>query len=447
MLLEFSVQNFRSFRDKQTLSLIAGTGDEHWETHTMSIPGTEDERALRSAAIYGPNASGKTNLLLAMAAMRDVVINSATNAQRGDKIDVIDPFRLSAEARTSSTEFRIRFAIDDFEEEKEFEYRFEATRDRVIFEGLYTFPHGRRRRWFERMYDSNHPDGKLKKSSHFGGQKEQIWQATRSNALYLSTAVQLNNEDLSTIFDWFRNTLTYLTSRHLGVDGPPGGTYTARACEDEKAREQILALLEAADVGIHDIHVEEQPVDINDFPSELIDAIDQAGKRQEFEEDLSRSIQFQHTADADAEGYLDLQEESRGTQQFFSLVGPILDVLEKGRVLLVDELDSSLHPEMVTEIVRLFNDQETNYGGAQLIFNTHDTTLLNQDLLRRDQIWLAEKFGDGATRLTSLFDFSPRKKTEALEKNYRQGRYGGVPMPRLKDKARRIGEIRSPKDE
>jgi AAA15 family ATPase/GTPase len=448
MLLEFSVRNFRSFRDEQTLSLVAGTGDEHEATHTMPIPGSDDERALRSAAIYGPNASGKTNLLLALNAMREVVVKSATSMQRGDEIYPIDPFRLTEAGRTSPTEFAVSFAIDEWENEKEFEYRFEATRERVLSEGLYTFPHGRRRTWYERTLDANHPEGTFNKSSYFSGQKEQIWQATRPNALYLSTAAQLNNEDLSVVFDWFRNALTYLAGRRLAIDSPPGGTYTAKACEeDEDMKEQILALLEAADVGIHDLYVEEQPVDLSEFPSELIEAIDNAGRKEEIEKDLSRSIRFQHTEEADEEGFLDLQEESHGTQQFFSLVGPVLDVLEKGRVLLVDELDSSLHPEMVVEIVSLFNDPETNTGGAQLIFNTHDTTLLDQDLLRRDQIWLTEKFGDGATTLTSLFDFSPRKRTEALEKNYRQGRYGGVPIPRVKDKARALKNWTKPADE
>lgn len=430
MLLEFSVRNFRSFRDEQTLSLFAGSGDELRETHTMPIPGSDDERALRSAVIYGPNASGKTNLLLAVDAMKKIVVNSASRLQRGDEISWIDPFRFTEEMRNSPTTFRVTFLLDEVEHE----YKFKANREKILKEGLYSYPKGRRRRIYERTLDSNHPEGKFEKSPHFGGQKEQIWQATRANALYLSTAAQLNNEDLSQVYDWFRNTLTYLTGRRMAADHP-GSTYTARACEDQATREEVLTLLNAADVGIRDLYVEKESTDIPDPILELIESDDFEEHRDQIEEDLGRKIRFQHTQGSDPEGFLDLEDESHGTQQFFALTGPILDVLENGWVLLVDELDSSLHPKMVLEVVGLFNNPETNPHGAQLIFNTHDTTLLDQDVLRRDQVWLTEKFQEGATTLTPLLDFSPRKDSEALEKNYRQGRYGGIPIPRIVEKA------------
>jgi AAA15 family ATPase/GTPase len=427
MLLEFSVRNFRSFRDEQTLSLFAGPGDELRETHTMSIPGSDDERALRSAVIYGPNASGKTNLLLAVDAMRKIVVNSASNLQRGDDISWIEPFRFTEEARNSPTTFRVSFILDDVEHE----YEFKATRTEILEEGLYSYPKGRRRRVYERTLDSNHSEGEFEKSPHFAGQKEQIWQATRANALYLSTAAQLNNEDLSQVYDWFRNTLTYLTGRRMAADHP-GSTHTARSCEDQETREEILTLLNAADVGIQNLYVEKESSELADAILDWADSLDSA---VHIEEDIRRTIRFQHTDEGGEEGLLKLEDESHGTQQLFSLAGPILDVLENGWVLLVDELDSSLHPKMVMEVVGLFNNPETNPYGAQLIFNTHDTTLLDQDLLRRDQIWLTEKFEQGETKLTPLLDFSPRKHTEALEKNYRQGRYGGIPIPRIVEKA------------
>jgi AAA15 family ATPase/GTPase len=430
MLLEFSVRNFRSFRDEQTLSLFAGPGDELQETHTMPIPGSDDERALRSAVIYGPNASGKTNLLLAVDAMRKIVVDSASTLQRGDDISWIEPFRFTEEARNAPTTFRVSFILNDVEHE----YEFKATRTEILEEGLYSYPKGRRRRIYKRERNSNHTDGEFEKSPHFGGQKEQIWQATRANALYLSTAAQLNNEDLSQVYDWFRNTLTYLTGRRMTADHP-GSTYTARACEDKETRKEILTLLKSADVGIQDLYVEKESSDFPESILEIVESEEFKGKRQQIKEDLRRTIRFQHTENGEEEELLDLNEESHGTQQLFSLAGPILEVLENGWVLLVDEIDSSLHPKMVLEVVGLFNNPETNPHGAQLIFNTHDTTLLDQDVLRRDQIWLTEKFKDGATTLTPLLDFSPRKDSEALEKNYRQGRYGGIPIPRIVEKA------------
>jgi AAA15 family ATPase/GTPase len=427
MLLEFSVRNFRSFRDEHTFSLVASQGKEHWNTHTAALPGDDDRRGLRSAVVYGPNASGKTNLLLALNAMKEVVVKSAVAGQRGDAIQPIDPFRLTKEHRSASTAFEVNFITDGVE----YQYGFEATREQVIEEWLYAYPKGQARRWFTRTYNANHENGAFNPGDYLKGQRKQIWEATRPNALFLSTAVQLNNEQLAPIFDWFRS-VAYLPGRRLG------SAYTAETCEDEEQKQRILALLSAADVGIRDMFLEEEPVDFDQLPAGLVDVIAETGKKDQVEKALSRAIRFQHTEEADEDGLLDLEEESHGTQQLFGLAGPILDVLDDGRVLLVDEIDASLHPTMVEEVVSLFNDPATNPHGAQLLFNTHDVTLLNQDLLRRDQIWITEKFDDGASQLTPLLDFKPRKKTEALDKNYLEGRYGGLPLPRMKQKAEMI---------
>lgn len=425
MLLEFSLRNYRSFRDEHTFSLVAGTGTEHLNTHTMPVDGEGERRGLRAAVLYGPNASGKTNLLLALNAMKEVVVKSAVAGQRGDVIEPIEPFRLTEEHRTAPTAFEVTVIIDGVE----YEYGFEATREHIVEEWLYAYPKGQARRWFTRRYSVNHEDGTFTPGDYLKGQRRQIWEATRPNALFLSTAVQLNNEQLAPIFDWFRESLAYLPGRRVG------SAYTAEACEDDEQKRRILALLSAADLGIRDMFVEEEPVDFDQLPGSLVDVLAASGHKDKLERALSRAIRFQHTEETDEAALLDLEEESHGTQQFFALSGPILDVLDHGRVLLVDEIDASLHPIMVAEMVSLFNDPETNPHGAQLVFNTHDVTLLDQDLLRRDQIWITEKFGDGASRLIPLLDFKPRKETEALAKNYLQGRYGGLPLPRIKRQA------------
>jgi AAA15 family ATPase/GTPase len=422
MLLQFTFGNYRSFRDETMFSMVASSGAEHRESHTMPVPGSDNSRAVRSAGIYGPNASGKTNILLALNAMSEIVVKSATAGQRGDDIAPISPFRLKAEQRTSPTSFSASFIVDGVE----YEYAFAATRSEVVEESLYAYPKGQARRWFKRSYSVNHDLGKFNPGDYLKGQRQQIWEATRPNALFLSTAVQLNNEQLAPIFDWFRKSIAYLPGRRLG----PG--FTTDISEDEAEKKRILELLSAADLGIRDMSVEEEPVDFDALPSGLAEFIATSDQKEHVERILGRSIRFQHTDEFEEEALLDLREESHGTQQFFALAGPILHVLDEGRILLVDELDASLHPTMVREILSLFNDPETNPNGAQLIFNTHDLTLLSQDLLRRDQIWFTEKFGDGASRLTPLLEFKPRKGTEALRKNYLQGRYGGLPMPRLK---------------
>jgi len=424
MLLQFTFDNYRSFRDETTFSMVASSGAEHRETHTMPIPGDNESRAVRSASIFGPNASGKTNLLRALNAMSEIVVKSATAGQRGDDIAPISPFRLTAEQRAAPTSFVVSFIAQGVE----YEYAFSATRTEVVEESLYAYPKGQARRWFERHYSINHDRGEFNPGDYLKGQRKQIWEATRPNALFLSTAVQLNNEQLSPIFDWFRKSVTYLPGRRLGY------TFTAEVAENEVERQRILKLMSAADLGIQDLFIEEEPIDFDTLPSGLADIIASSDRREDLERVLGRSVRFQHTEAPDKQALLDLNEESHGTQQFFALAGPILDVLNEGRVLLIDELDASLHPAMVAEIVSLFNNPDTNPRGAQLIFNTHDVTLLNQDLLRRDQIWFTEKFDAGDSRLTPLLEFKPRKDTEALLKNYLQGRYGGFPLARIKQK-------------
>lgn len=428
MILEFRVKNYRSFREEQTLTLIAEDEDG---THSAPFPGSEEERVLRSAAIYGPNASGKTNLLLALRAMQQIVVSSATATQRGDEIEPIDPFRLTEENRNSSTEFDLSFVADKDGEEVEFQYGFRATRERVLEEWLYSFPFNRRRRYFERTFDESEGESNFEFWESLGGQKKQIANATRPNALFLSTAAQLNNESIAPVFDWFRDSIHYLAGRDVGSQ------FTERLCEeDESVRQVVVKLLKAADVGIQDVHVEEGSVDLNEeMHSGLLSYLEESGRREIFEEDLSRSVHFQHTDERNERQFLSLLEESRGTQQYFSLLGPVMDSLGGGKVLLVDELDSSLHPRMVEEVINLFNDPETNPEGAQLIFNLHDTTPFDSEVLKRDQIWITEKFPEGNSELTALLEYAPRK-TEALEKNYREGRYGGIPVPRIVQKAK-----------
>jgi AAA15 family ATPase/GTPase len=436
MLLEFRLRNFRSFRDEQTFTLIA---EDKEESHSISIPGSDEDSALRTVAVYGPNASGKTNLLLALRAMQQVVVNSATATQRGDQIEPVYPFRLNEESRNSPTMFDITFVVEKEGDKVEFQYGFEATRDRVIEEWLYSYPHNRPRKYFTREYKNDKGDYEFGFGDYFKGQKKQIAEATRPNALYLSTAAQLNNKSIAPVFDWFRNSIQYLAGRDVRSQ------LTERLCEDDSVRQVVVDLLKAADVGIRDLHVEEGSVDVSEVPSGLLDFLEESGQREKFEEDMSRIVHFQHSDDSTKEELLSLQEESRGTRQYFSLLGPVMNSLGGGQVLLIDELDSSLHPLMVEEVIRLFNDPETNPNGAQLIFNLHDTSPFDKDIINRDQIWITEKFPEGNSELIALLEYSPREN-EAMEKKYREGKYGGIPIPRIVKKAKEIDHATSPSD-
>jgi hypothetical protein len=417
MLIEMSVTNFRSFRAPQTFSLVKGKGDELLESNTFSATAVNTIELLRSAAIYGPNASGKSNFLLAMQAMKQVVLESAVSLQRGDELPVT-PFRLSPETRQAPSEFEVSFIVNQVR----YQYGFAATAERIHEEWLLAYPKGRVQRWFGRAWNEQQKCYDWELGTNLTGEK-QLWQkSTRDNALFLSTAVQLNSEQLQPVFDWFKNTL------RLANVGGWGPAFSASLCENsEKA--QIMAFLHAADLHIDDILVESRPFDLKtlpeDMPEPLRDAI--AGNMKDKK---ILDIKTVHKGTDGKAVTFDFEDESDGTQKLFSFAGPWIDALANGYVLFIDELHDNLHPRLVQFLVQLFHNKETNPHNAQLIFTTHETSILNQEVFRRDQIWFCEKGKDQSSTLYPLTDFSPRKGRENLELAYLSGRYGALPFIR-----------------
>lgn len=417
MLIELSVANFRSFRETQTFSLVKGRGEEMAETNTFEAGAVNPFRLLRSAAVYGPNASGKSNLLLALSTMERIVLQSATSMQRGDKLPVT-PFRLSPETRNQPSEFEVMFLVDGVR----YQYGFAATADRVHEEWLLAYPKGRAQRWFSRVWDAEAKQYDWELGSNLAGEK-QLWQkSTRGNALFLSTAVQLNSEQLQPVFDWFKSTLRV---SNVGGWGP---SFSALQCESSHKKE-VMDFLRAADLNIDDVLVESKPFDRDALPEDMPESL-----REVIPGDLEgKKVINIRTVRKGADGesvVFDFEEESDGTQQLFSFAGPWLDSLANGYVLFIDELHDSLHPHLVQFLVQLFHDPETNPENAQLIFTTHETSILNQEVFRRDQIWFCEKNKGQATELFPLTDFSPRKGRENLEAAYLSGRYGALPFVR-----------------
>lgn len=417
MLIEMSVANFRSFREAQTFTLAKGKGDEMMATNTFSAIAANNIKLLRSAAIYGPNASGKSNLLLALQTMKRVVLESAINLQRGDKLPVT-PFRLNPDTRQLPSEFEVTFLVEGVR----YQYGFAASVERIHEEWLLAYPKGRAQRWLGRVWNPDEQRYDWDLGNNLTGEK-QLWQkSTRDNALFLSTAVQLNSEQLQPIFDWFKNTL-----RLANVDGW-GPAFSASLCENsDKAR--IMDFLHAADLNIDDILVESKPFDLEalpkDMPESLRDAIagDMKGKK-------ILDIKTVHKGDDGKAVTFDFKDESDGTKKLFSFAGPWIDALKNGYVLFIDELHDNLHPRLVRFLVQLFHNPETNSNNAQLIFTTHETSILNQEVFRRDQIWFCEKDKNQAKVLYPLTDFSPRKGRENLELAYLSGRYGALPFIR-----------------
>lgn len=417
MLIEFSVANFRSLYERQTFSMSRAKGNELAESNTFTARAANDYPLLRSAAIYGPNAGGKSNFLYALQAMKRIVVESATGLQRGDKLPVT-PFRLSKAARAAPSEFEATFIVDGVR----YQYGFTATADRIHEEWLLAYPKGRAQRWFGREWDDAKRQYAWELGSSLTGEK-QLWQkSTRENALFLSTAVQLNSEQLQPIYDWFKTTL-----RMANVSGWNPG-FSASLCE-KKEKSRVMEFLHAADLSIADILVERKPFDVSELPDDVPDYVKKA-LADELENKKLLDIKTVHNSSEGERITFEFEEESDGTRKLFAFAGPWLDSLANGYVLFIDELHDNLHPRLVQFLVQLFHSNQTNPKNAQLVFTTHETSILNQDVFRRDQIWFCEKDNRQASVLYPLTDFSPRKGRENLELAYFSGRYGALPYVR-----------------
>ncbi len=417
MLIEFSVANFRSLRERQSFSLAKAKGDELVASNTFKVQAANEYELLRSASIYGPNAGGKSNFLQALNTMKRIVLESATNQQRGDKLPVT-PFRLSNTTLNTPSEFEVIFIVDQVR----YQYGFTATAGRIHEEWLLAYPKGRPQRWFGRDWNEvkQHYDWEL--GGGLAGEK-QLWQkSTRDNALFLSTAVQLNSEQLQPIYDWFKTTL-----RMANVGGWDP-MFSASLCEKtEKA--QVMDFLRAADLNIEDIIVEKKPFDVKALPDDMPEYLKSAIAGDMKDKQLV-DIKTVHKGDDGKPVTFDFKDESDGTQKLFAFAGPWIDSLTHGYVLFIDELHDNLHPRLVQFLVQLFHSNETNPRNAQLVFTTHETSILNQEVFRRDQIWFCEKDKQQATVVYPLTDFSPRKGRENLELAYLSGRYGALPYVR-----------------
>jgi hypothetical protein len=424
MLIEFSVENFRSFLSRQTLGLTANAKDDHLGRNVAST-GQDIDGVLRSAVIYGPNAAGKSNLLRALQTLQLLVVNSAVATQEGQALPV-SPFLLDKASADRPCEFGIVFVADDA---TRYEYFCALTSQRVEKEWLVAYPKGRSQRWFEREFQHETQTYDWWFGPNFKGERaeKKVWQEfTRSNSLFFSTAIQLNNEQLKPAFNWIAQKLIVLTA---GANLNP--FLSLELLRQPDGGKEFIEFMRAADIGIERIEVREeelqgqalsavpgltlqisspQPSSGSPSPSQKVFKVFTWHKQNETAEEVP----------------FDLSDESDGTRKLFEFTGGWVRALTVGATLFVDELDRSLHPYITRFLVTLFHGTK-NTKNAQLIFTTHDTTLLDANLLRRDQVWFVEKDAEQSTKLYPLLDYRPRKD-EALERGYMKGRYGAVPM-------------------
>ena len=410
MLVEFRVKNFRSFRDEAIISLVASKDTHCQSTHVVNVPIRGIPGLLRNAAIYGANASGKSNLIRGIQLMRLMVGESAA-LQPEQKLN-LQPFALDPISQASPVELEVTFLKDGIR----YQYGFSATADRVFEEWLVVYRSSKPQTWFRREYLKSEDRENYKFGANLQGQRHVWQQSTRPNALFLSVAVQLNSAQLKPVFDWISALVV------IENGGAPLIDHTVQYMLKNPGH-QLSRFLRAADMAIEDIDLEKRTI----FGTTI--KLDLALGRVEHEGSGPQEVSvplFRHEATAGSATF-ELQDESEGTQRLFAFAGPLFEILRNGRVMFVDELDRSLHTLLVRRLVQMFHDPAINTGGAQLVFTTHDTSLLSADIFRRDQIWFTEKDKDQASQVFSLNDFSARKN-EAFERGYLTGRYGGIPL-------------------
>ncbi len=414
MLLQFYVTNYKSIRDQQLFTLLA---DKSVKENTASVMVQGNNNALSSAVIYGRNASGKSNLLKAIKALQYMVLASA-DFKVGTKIQVYEPYLLDNLYRDKPVEFKIEFIAAD---NIKYSYEIGFSERAINYERLYYYPKSQPARLFER-------EGlRIIYGDRVTGRKKDIEETLYENQLYLSKVGSERLEALYYPYHFFNNVLlTFLDIDRKHEEGFIE-LFTDRMRLDNHFADNLIKLVKALDTSVNAINLYPINIDPKSLPEDMSDE-----ERDEFINRYRYSIRTKHTVfkndKEDGEIDFKLSDESVGTGKLLVLGGIILGALAESQVLIIDELDNSLHPKLTKALVKLFNDPSTNPKKAQLIFTTHEVSLLDNELFRRDQVWLTEKEFQGFSHYYTLSDVSGVRKDTPLEKWYMSGRFGATPV-------------------
>jgi AAA15 family ATPase/GTPase len=427
MLIRFEVENFLSFKDRQQLSMIADKDDELAGTHCVEPESDLNLKLLKSAVIFGANASGKSNLLKALLFMRNF-INESTKIETIKERFGFSPFKLDQRKLNGSSFFEISFLLDKIV----YIYGFKIDSEKVFEEWLYFYPRKKKVLLFKReiaadknleLSASDKKDFKYhyKFGNQFRGEKNKLVSLTRDNSLYLSVGAQFAHPILEKVFFWFKEFLKPgITDKTLNLTG-----FTINFIEENDGhKKRVVSFLKSADLGIEDISIEKiEKEQIHDF-----DKLPEVLKR-EIEEGKLLEMAMTHRAlvnDVESTANINFTDESSGTLRMFQLAGPLFYTLMNGGVLIIDELEDSLHIELQKKLLTEFFK---NSKDAQIIFTSHNLQLLDEKLFRRDEIWFTEKKADGGTDLFSLADFKPKpRKDKSIKNGYLTGAYGALPI-------------------
>jgi uncharacterized protein len=399
MLIEFSVGNYRSFKEVVTFSMVAApiVVDDNPINGNNLFSATKEIKLLKSAAIYGANASGKSNLVRAISFMKEFAINSVVGSRITSEIET-ESYQLNIESEREPSYFEMIFIIGT----TRYRYGFKVDRHSVKSEWLYQTLRTKESQLFDRE------GSRIKVFSRFG-EGQSLENKTRNNALFLSVAAQFNGKIAREIIVWLHE-LNIFNS----LDDDDYDNLTIDTLIQGHQTQDLIGLVTSLDLGIQDIQMIKTP--IPEFPGGISYEV--------------KTAHWKYDRDGNkvATEYFELDEdESAGTQKLFNISGLLINILQAGEILIVDELDARLHPLISCAIVKLFNSPITNPRNAQLIFTTHDTNLLSANMFRKDQIWFTEKDRYGATDLYSLVEYDIPDDAP-FEQDYIAGKYGAIPF-------------------
>lgn len=415
MLLEFTVENYKSFYKPVTLSLVASKQKENSDTNVFQ---KDKYELLKSAVIYGANASGKSNLLKALQLMKRLVINSATKLKPDEPIKV-EPFLLNTESKLKPSCFEIIFLIGNIR----YRYGFQVNAKQVVGEWLYFIPSTKEAMLFERNSNTIKLGARFKEG-------RLLEPKTRENVLFLSLVAQFNGEISTNVVKWFRKVNVI-----SGLDDVGYRNVTIDRLKNPTFKNWLVKYMQTADMDISDIETLEKKISRNDIPSEFLPLFETGDEQIKF---VQRIVKTKHQLYDKMNNRIDsttfdlLENESAGTIKFLFLAGPLWDTFLNSKILIIDEFDTRLHNKLSLGIVNLINSNRANFQNAQFIMATHDTTLLRGDIFRRDQIWFTEKDVYGVSDLFSLVEYKENNKAirndASYSKRYLEGRYGAVPI-------------------
>lgn len=422
MLIQFSVENFLSFKSKASLNMVASSIKRKNDDSVFQA--NSKLTLLKSAVVYGANASGKSNFFKALGFVRSFILHSSKETQVKERIKV-SRYKLSTDTENKPAIFEIIF----IHEKITYRYGFAVDEKKVCAEWLFYVPNKKEIRVFTRE------EQKFNLSVHFKSERLLVEdEKVRPNALLLSVSAQFNGEIAAKMMEWFVN--------FRGISGVNSGRYaqfTTNLIKIENNKKEVLNFLQDADSGIEGLSVQEKKIAVSDLPKNMPSYFKKFISETVSDNEIVivniKTYHHKYNKDGSVVGdvLFDMEyEESGGTKRLFDLSGPLIDVLKNGMILTVDELDVQLHPRLVRAICEIFNSKDRNPHNAQLIFSTHNTNILREDILGRDQVWFVEKNRFGESELYSLVEYKKSdgkkvRKDSSYEKDYLLGKYGAVP--------------------